>query len=46
MGCWIKVLFPELSDTTHTANIVYSEVIAGLFNHLKNTAVATPQVIT
>jgi hypothetical protein len=31
--CWIKVLFPELSDTTHTAYIVYSEVIAGLTSH-------------
>ena len=29
----IKVLFPELSDTTHTTNIVYPEVIAGLINH-------------
>ena len=29
----VKVLFPELSDTTHTTNIVYPKVIAGFINH-------------
>src|ERR1700683_331877 len=28
----IKVVFPEDSHTTHTSNIVYTEVLAGLIN--------------
>jgi hypothetical protein len=28
----IKVVFPEDSDTTHTSNIVYTEVLIGLPN--------------